>query len=149
MLKVRYFLLLEFWEFFILHRSLLLDTYFRKRLSLSVTYLLILLKEYFEGWRFLFYLFYFWGGGYFIFLCLIISVVSNSSWPDELFARLWTVAWQNPLSMGFFRQAYWSGLPCPPPGHFPHPQIESTSPAPPALQVDSLPLSHWGISLYM
>ena len=33
------------------------------------------------------------------------------------------------------RQEYWSGLPCPPPGHFPHPGIEPRSPA---LQVDSL-----------
>ena len=29
---------------------------------------------------------------------------------------LWTVACQAPLSMGFSRQEYWSGLPCPPPG---------------------------------
>ena len=34
----------------------------------------------------------------------------------QLFATLRTVAWQAPLSMGFFRQEYWSGLPCPPPG---------------------------------
>ena len=35
-----------------------------------------------------------------------------------LFATLWTVAHQAPLSMGFFRQEYWSGLPFPPPGIF-------------------------------
>ena len=46
--------------------------------------------------------------------------------------------------MGFSRQEYWSGLPCPPPGHLPDPGIEPTSPVSPALQVDSLPLSHWG-----
>ena len=34
-------------------------------------------------------------------------------------ATLWTVAHQAPLSMGFFRQENWSGLPCPPPGIFP------------------------------
>ena len=34
----------------------------------------------------------------------------------QLFATPWTVAWQAPLSMGFFRQEYWSGLPFPPPG---------------------------------
>ena len=39
-------------------------------------------------------------------------------------------------SMGFSRQEYWSGLPCPPPGDFPHPGIEPRSPT---LQVDSLP----------
>ena len=34
----------------------------------------------------------------------------------QLFATLWTVACQTPLSMGFSRQECWSGLPCPPPG---------------------------------
>ena len=37
----------------------------------------------------------------------------------QLCATLWTVARQTPLSMGFSRQEYWSGLPCPPPGFFP------------------------------
>ena len=41
--------------------------------------------------------------------------------------------------MEFPRQEYWSGLPFPPPGDLPDPGIE---PASPALQVDSLPLSH-------
>ena len=36
----------------------------------------------------------------------------------QLFATLWTVAHPPPLSMGFFRQEYWSGLPCSPPGIF-------------------------------
>ena len=35
----------------------------------------------------------------------------------QLFATLWTVASQSSLSVGFSRQEYWSGLPCPPPGH--------------------------------
>ena len=60
------------------------------------------------------------------------------------FATLWTVAHQAPLSMGFFRQDYWSGLPCPPPGYLPNPGIRLSSPAFPALQADSLPLSHLG-----
>ena len=34
----------------------------------------------------------------------------------QLFVTLWGVACQPPLSMGFSRQEYWSGLPCPPPG---------------------------------
>ena len=46
---------------------------------------------------------------------------------------------QAPLSMGFSRQEYWSGLPCPPPGNLPHPGTEPTSPVSSALQVDSLP----------
>ena len=44
-----------------------------------------------------------------------------------LFATLWTVAHQTPLSMGFSKQEYWSGLPCPPPGDLPTPEIESIS----------------------
>ena len=50
----------------------------------------------------------------------------------RLGATPWTAAHQAPLSMGFFRQEYWSGLPCPPPGHLPDPGIESVSPASPA-----------------
>ena len=34
----------------------------------------------------------------------------------------WTVVCQASLSMGFYRQEYWSGLPCPPPGDLPHPE---------------------------
>ena len=49
----------------------------------------------------------------------------------------WTVACQSPLSMGFFRQEYWSGLPFPSPGVLPDPEIEPLSPA---LLADSLPL---------
>ena len=41
-----------------------------------------------------------------------------------LFATLWTVAHQAPLSMGFSRQEYWSGLPCNPPGDHPKPSIK-------------------------
>ena len=43
---------------------------------------------------------------------------------------------QVPLSMGFPRQEYWSGLPCPPPGDLLNP---GTEPGSPALQADSLP----------
>ena len=45
---------------------------------------------------------------------------------------------QVPLSMGFSRQVYWSGLPCPPPGNLPDSGMELVSPASPALQVGSL-----------
>ena len=54
------------------------------------------------------------------------SVVSNSVSP-------WTVAHQAPLSMGFSKQEYWSGFPCPPPGDLPDPEIEPVSPVAPAL----------------
>ena len=43
------------------------------------------------------------------------------------FATLWAAACQAPLSMGFFRQGYWSGLPCPPLGERPNPGIEPMS----------------------
>ena len=55
-----------------------------------------------------------------------------------------TIAHQAPLSMGFSRQEYWGGLPCPPPGDLPDPGIETVSPASPALQTNSLLLRHWG-----
>ena len=58
----------------------------------------------------------------------------------SLSVTLWTVAYQAPLSMGFFRQEYWSWLPCPPPWDLPDPGIEPSSPAFPALYVDSLPI---------
>ena len=51
----------------------------------------------------------------------------------QFFAILWTVAHQVPLSIGFSRQEYWSGLPCPPPGDLPKPEIEPMSPMSPAL----------------
>ena len=53
--------------------------------------------------------------------------------PVQLFATLWTVACQAPLSMGFSRQEYWSGLPCPPPGDLPDLGTEQTSLKSPAL----------------
>ena len=44
------------------------------------------------------------------------------------FVTLWTVALQAPLSMGFSRQEYWSGLPFPPPRHLPDSGIKPMSP---------------------
>ena len=67
-------------------------------------------------------------------------VCTNSRWEVLFLVRLlsflrlvptpwtlWTVACQAPLSMGFSRQEYWSGLPCPPPGDLPDPGIEPRS----------------------
>ena len=45
----------------------------------------------------------------------------------QLFATLWTVACQAPLSIGFSRHEHWSGLPCPPPGDLPDPGIKHVS----------------------
>ena len=72
-------------------------------------------------------------------LCLLSHV-----W---LFAAPWTAALKDPLSMGFPRQEYWSGLPFPSPGDLPDPGIKPMSPA---LQVDSLPLNYLGhLRLYI
>ena len=51
----------------------------------------------------------------------------------QVLVTLWTVARQAPLSMGFSRQEYWNGLPCPPPGALPDPGNKPVSPAAPAL----------------
>ena len=78
----------------------------------------------------------------YIYICCAVlsrSVMSYSATP-------WTVAHQAPLSVGFPRQEYWSGLPCPPPGNLPHPGIERGSPA---LQADSLPAELPGKPIYL
>ena len=64
-----------------------------------------------------------------VWVCASHSVVSNSVTP-------WTVDHQALLSMGFSRQEYWSGLPCPSLGDLPDRGIKPRSPA---LQADSLP----------
>ena len=51
----------------------------------------------------------------------------------QLCVTLWTVACQAPLSMGFSRQEYWSGLLCPPPGDLPDLGVEPMSLMSPAL----------------
>ena len=57
-----------------------------------------------------------------IYMCILShSIVSNS------FVTPWTTAHQAPLSMGFPRQEYWSGLPFPSPGDLPNPGIEPRS----------------------
>ena len=53
----------------------------------------------------------------------------------QLFATPWTVTYQAPLSIGFSRQEYWSGLPFPSPGDLPDPGIE---PGSPTLQAEAL-----------
>ena len=63
----------------------------------------------------------------YVYICLCVSVCTLSySW---LFVTPWTVAHQAPLSMGFSRQEYWSGLPCSPPGDLPNPGIKPGSSA--------------------
>ena len=57
----------------------------------------------------------------------LVTVVSYS------FVIPWTVTQQIPLSMGFLKQEYWSGLPFPSPGDLHEPGIKATSPKSPAL----------------
>ena len=66
--------------------------------------------------------------------CSVASGMSNSLQSHGLQPP------QTPLSMGFSRQEYWNGLPFPLSGNLPNPGIKPESPA---LQADSLPLSHW------
>ena len=65
--------------------------------------------------------------------CSVALAVSDCTTP-------WTIAWQAPLSMGFFRQEYWSGLGYPPPGDLFEPGIEPVSSALHILY----PLNHLG-----
>ena len=51
----------------------------------------------------------------------------------QLFVILWTIARWVPLSLGFSRQGYWSGMPFPSPGDLPDPEIEHASLTSPAL----------------
>ena len=66
--------------------------------------------------------------------CEINSVCMLSHFsPVRFFASLWIVAHQSPLSVGFSRQEYWSGLLHSPPGDLPDPEIKPTSLMSPAL----------------
>ena len=74
-----------------------------------------------------------------MYVCVFVCAQLLS--PVRLFVTPWTVAHQAPLSVGFPRQEYWSGLPFPSPGDLPHPGTETHLLH---WQVDSLPLSHLG-----
>ena len=62
-------------------------------------------------------------------VCVCVCVCVRMFSYVQLFAIPWTVAHKAPLSTGFPRQEYWNGLPCPPPGDLPDPQIKPVSPA--------------------
>ena len=68
-------------------------------------------------------------------MCCVLCAVLICPVVSDSFVTPWTAARQAPLSMGFPRQEYWSGLPCPPPGDLLSSGIESRSPA---LQADSV-----------
>ena len=64
------------------------------------------------------------------FICVCMLSHFSHVW---LLVTLWTVACQTPVSMGFSRKKYWSGLPCPSPGTLPIPGIKPTSLLSPSL----------------
>ena len=66
-------------------------------------------------------------------LIILFEVCAQSLSQVRLFATLWTLAHQAPLSMGFSRKEHWSMLPCSPSENLPDPGIEPVSPASPAL----------------
>ena len=61
----------------------------------------------------------------------------------------WTVVHQAPLSMGFSRQEYWSGLSCPPPGELPDPGIKTAPLVAPALAGRFFTTKYSGTSVSM
>ena len=75
-----------------------------------------------------------------LFIRTFVVVVQSLS-TVQLFWDSWTVAYQAPLSMGFSRQEYWSGLPFTSPGDLLDPGIKLVSPA---WQANSLPLRYLG-----
>ena len=72
----------------------------------------------------------------YLFFKMKVKVKVKSLSRVRLFATPWTVAYQAPLSKGFSRQGYWSGLPFPSPGDLPDPGIKPRSPT---LQAEALP----------
>ena len=66
-------------------------------------------------------------------VCSIHALMLSRFSSVQLFEALWTVAHQAPLSTGFSKPKYWSGLPFPPPGDRPDPEIKPTSLMSPAL----------------
>ena len=66
-------------------------------------------------------------------LCVCVCACARALSHTQLFMTLWAVTHQAPQSMGFSRQEYWSGLPCPSPEDLPDPEIEPVSLASPAL----------------
>ena len=63
----------------------------------------------------------------------VLCVCAQSLSCVQVFVISWTVARQAPVSMGFPRQEYWSGLPFPSPGNLPNPGMDPTSLASPSL----------------
>ena len=83
-------------------------------------------------------------------MCLYACVRAKLLQSCLTLVTLWTVACQAPLSLGFSRQEYWSGLPCPPAGDLPDPGIKPASPmSPKQWQVGSLPVGPPGKPMHI
>ena len=82
-------------------------------------------------------------------LSLYCHCVCSSLTCVWLFETPWTVARQAPLSMGFSRQGYWSGLQFPSPGDFPVPGIEPRSPDCSPSEPPGLCLPAWNSSMFV
>ena len=81
---------------------------------------------------------------------IILDVLCTQSLGHvSLFRTPWTIAHQAPLSMGFSRQEYWSGLPFPSPGDLPEPGTKPVCPVSPALQSDYFTTEPQGCPLHM
>ena len=81
------------------------------------------------------------------------GMLTHFSWV-QLFATIWTITRQAPLSMGFSKQGYYSGLPCPPPRDLPDPGIKPMSLTSPALAggfftTITLNLPFWSNKIYV
>ena len=83
-------------------------------------------------------------------VCVCVCVCAKLLLSRPTLSIPWTVACQAPLSMGFSRQEYWSGLPFPSPGDLLNPGIKPASLKSPALAGGSLPLAPPGkpLALY-
>ena len=77
-----------------------------------------------------------------IYICSMLCLIAQSC---LTLCNPMTVAHQAPLSMGFFRQEYWSGLPSPPPGNLPNLGIEPRCPTLLAESLPSEPSGKWSI----
>ena len=73
-----------------------------------------------------------WKGALFVSMMTLDNVLSHFT-HVQLFVTQWTVAYQAPVTMGFSRPEYWSGVPFPTPGALPNPGIEPVSLMSPAL----------------
>ena len=80
---------------------------------------------------------------------IAVYVYAQSLSLVQLFVILRAAACQTPLFMGFSWEESWSRLPFPSLEDLPDPRIKPASPGSPALQADSLPLSHWGNYVYI